>query len=138
MSDQMLFNVFFCCCCFIYCMFWWYVVFLHTKFFAFSFISPNLHFFRIAFPLCHYGSPLSVAECGSTVSKNAGVLLSPNYPHNYENNHECIYNIQVQAGKGINISASTFNLAQGDVLKVNIAYTPMPVCTSVQHSFSWF
>ncbi|XP_050987326.1 CUB and sushi domain-containing protein 3 isoform X1 [Labeo rohita] len=62
--------------------------------------------------------PRCVAECGSTVSKNAGVLLSPNYPRNYENNHECIYTIQVQAGKGINISASTFNLAQGDVLKL--------------------
>uniref|UniRef100_A0AAR2IVV0 CUB and Sushi multiple domains 3a n=1 Tax=Pygocentrus nattereri TaxID=42514 RepID=A0AAR2IVV0_PYGNA len=62
--------------------------------------------------------PRCVAECGSTVSQNAGVLLSPNYPLNYENNHECIYNIQVQTGKGINISASTFHLAQGDVLKV--------------------
>lgn len=58
------------------------------------------------------------AECGSTVSQNAGVLLSPNYPLNYENNHECIYNIQVQKGKGINITASSFRLAQGDVLKV--------------------
>lgn len=37
---------------------------------------------------------------------------------NYENNHECIYSIQVQAGKGINISARTFHLAQGDILKV--------------------
>lgn len=45
-------------------------------------------------------------------------MLSPNYPLNYENNHECIYSIQVQAGKGINISARTFHLAQGDVLKV--------------------
>ena len=27
--------------------------------------------------------------------------------------------IQVQAGKGINISARTFHLAQGDVLKVS-------------------
>uniref|UniRef100_A0A8B9KMC1 CUB and Sushi multiple domains 3a n=1 Tax=Astyanax mexicanus TaxID=7994 RepID=A0A8B9KMC1_ASTMX len=62
--------------------------------------------------------PRCVAECGSTVSQNSGVLLSPNYPLNYENNHECIYNIQVQTGKGINISASTFHLAQGDVLKV--------------------
>lgn len=44
--------------------------------------------------------------------------MSPNYPLNYENNHECIYSIQVQAGKGINISARTFHLAQGDVLKV--------------------
>ncbi|XP_035382269.1 CUB and sushi domain-containing protein 3 [Electrophorus electricus] len=62
--------------------------------------------------------PRCVAECGSTVSQNAGVLLSPNYPLSYENNHECIYNIQVQAGKGINITASSFHLAQGDVLKV--------------------
>ncbi|XP_076868457.1 CUB and sushi domain-containing protein 3 isoform X4 [Brachyhypopomus gauderio] len=62
--------------------------------------------------------PRCVAECGSTVSQNAGVLLSPNYPSNYENNHECIYNIQVQTGKGINITASSFHLAQGDVLKV--------------------
>uniref|UniRef100_A0A8B9EFD0 CUB and Sushi multiple domains 3 n=1 Tax=Anser cygnoides TaxID=8845 RepID=A0A8B9EFD0_ANSCY len=49
---------------------------------------------------------------------NEGILLSPNYPLNYENNHECIYSIQVQAGKGINISARTFHLAQGDVLKI--------------------
>lgn len=61
------------------------------------------------------------AECGSTVSQNAGILLSPNYPLNYENNHECIYNIQVQRGKGINITASSFRLAQGDILKVSRA-----------------
>lgn len=87
------------------------------------------------------------AECGSSVINNEGILLSPNYPMNYDNNHECIYSIQVtdshrpltfafcvnerhnfavikrcalqvQAGKGINISARTFHLAQGDILKV--------------------
>ncbi|KAI1243579.1 hypothetical protein IHE44_0001210 [Lamprotornis superbus] len=57
------------------------------------------------------------AECGASTTNNEGILLSPNYPLNYENNHECIYSIQVQAGKGINISARTFHLAQGDVLK---------------------
>lgn len=61
---------------------------------------------------------LSAAECGASATNNEGILLSPNYPLNYENNHECIYSIQVQAGKGINISARTFHLAQGDVLKV--------------------
>lgn len=85
----------------------------------------------------HYISPLCtlmfhgfifhlyVAECGSSVINNEGILLSPNYPMNYENNHECIYSIQVQAGKGINISARTFHLAQGDILKVfllNVTY----------------
>uniref|UniRef100_A0A4W6EIB6 CUB and Sushi multiple domains 3 n=1 Tax=Lates calcarifer TaxID=8187 RepID=A0A4W6EIB6_LATCA len=62
--------------------------------------------------------PRCVAECGSTVSNNEGVLLSPNYPINYDNSHECVYSIQVQKGKGINITASTFQLAQGDILKV--------------------
>lgn len=62
---------------------------------------------------------LSAAECGASATNNEGILLSPKYPLNYENNHECIYSIQVQAGKGINISARTFHLAQGDVLKVS-------------------
>uniref|UniRef100_A0A671XBF2 CUB and Sushi multiple domains 3 n=1 Tax=Sparus aurata TaxID=8175 RepID=A0A671XBF2_SPAAU len=62
--------------------------------------------------------PRCVAECGSTVSNNEGVLLSPNYPMNYDNSHECVYSIQVQTGKGINMTASTFQLAQGDILKV--------------------
>lgn len=61
---------------------------------------------------------LPAAECGSTVSNNEGVLLSPNYPMNYDNSHECVYSIQVQTGKGINITAGTFQLAQGDILKV--------------------
>lgn len=38
---------------------------------------------------------------------------------NYDNSHECVYSIQVQTGKGINITASTFQLAQGDIIKVN-------------------
>jgi len=36
----------------------------------------------------------------------------------YDNSHECVYSIHVQTGKGVNITASTFQLAQGDVLKV--------------------
>ncbi|MEQ2200593.1 CUB and sushi domain-containing protein 3, partial [Xenoophorus captivus] len=37
---------------------------------------------------------------------------------NYDNAHECVYSIQVQTGKGINITANTFQLAQGDILKL--------------------
>ncbi|CAB1321254.1 unnamed protein product, partial [Coregonus sp. 'balchen'] len=47
--------------------------------------------------------PRCVAECGSTVSNSEGVLLSPNYPLNYDNSHECVYSIQVETGKGINV-----------------------------------
>uniref|UniRef100_A0A670XTG9 CUB and Sushi multiple domains 3 n=1 Tax=Pseudonaja textilis TaxID=8673 RepID=A0A670XTG9_PSETE len=39
--------------------------------------------------------PRCVAECGASATTNEGILLSPNYPLNYDNNHECIYSIQV-------------------------------------------
>lgn len=79
----------------------------------------------------------SLAECGSSVINNEGILLSPNYPMNYENNHECIYSIQVQAGKGINISARTFHLAQGDILKVFLHVVSKEQCLilSLSHIF---
>uniref|UniRef100_A0A8C5NLT2 CUB and Sushi multiple domains 2 n=4 Tax=Passeriformes TaxID=9126 RepID=A0A8C5NLT2_JUNHY len=66
--------------------------------------------------------PRCVAECGSSVTGTQGVLLSPNYPLNYNNNHECIYSIQSQPGKGIQLKARTFELEAGDVLKVILAW----------------
>ncbi|MEE6484219.1 hypothetical protein FKM82_013795 [Ascaphus truei] len=62
--------------------------------------------------------PRCVAECGASVTGTQGVLLSPNYPVNYSNHHECIYSIQSQPGKGIQLRARTFQLHPGDVLKV--------------------
>lgn len=60
----------------------------------------------------------SLAECGATVSGNEGTLLSPNFPSNYDNNHECIYKIETEAGKGIHLRARTFQLHEGDIVKV--------------------
>ena len=60
----------------------------------------------------------SLAECGSSVTGMQGVLLSPNYPGYYSNNHECIYSIQTQPGKGIQLRARDFRLEEDDVLKV--------------------
>lgn len=59
-----------------------------------------------------------LAECGATSVGSQGVLLSPNYPANYDNNHECIYSIETERGKGIQITATTFQLHEGDFLKV--------------------
>uniref|UniRef100_A0AAY4CUY3 CUB and Sushi multiple domains 3a n=1 Tax=Denticeps clupeoides TaxID=299321 RepID=A0AAY4CUY3_9TELE len=77
---------------------------------------PMFRFFCVL--VCVFSLSPRLAECGSSVFNNEGILLSPNYPMNYDNNHECIYSIQVQAGKGINVSARTFHLAQGDILKI--------------------
>uniref|UniRef100_A0A669EUV2 CUB and Sushi multiple domains 2 n=1 Tax=Oreochromis niloticus TaxID=8128 RepID=A0A669EUV2_ORENI len=62
--------------------------------------------------------PRCVAECGSSVTGMQGVLLSPNYPGYYGNNHECIYSIQTQPGKGIQLRARDFRLEEDDILKV--------------------
>ncbi|CAB1312927.1 unnamed protein product [Coregonus sp. 'balchen'] len=58
------------------------------------------------------------AECGATTIGSEGVLLSPNYPSNYDNNHECIYRIETETGKGIRVTATNFQLHEGDYLKV--------------------
>ncbi|XP_005082661.1 CUB and sushi domain-containing protein 1 [Mesocricetus auratus] len=62
--------------------------------------------------------PRCVAECGASVKGNEGTLLSPNFPSNYDNNHECIYKIETEAGKGIHLRARAFQLFEGDTLKV--------------------
>ncbi|KAK9526222.1 hypothetical protein VZT92_014933 [Zoarces viviparus] len=62
--------------------------------------------------------PRCVAECGSSVTGMQGVLLSPNYPGYYGNNHECVYSIQTQPGKGIQLRARDFRLEEDDLLKV--------------------
>ncbi|XP_062852030.1 CUB and sushi domain-containing protein 1-like [Trichomycterus rosablanca] len=62
--------------------------------------------------------PRCVAECGASSEGSEGVLLSPNYPSSYDNNHECIYRIQTDNGKGIKLTAITFQLIDGDFLQV--------------------
>ncbi len=79
----------------------------------------------------------SLAECGSSVTGMQGVLLSPNYPGYYGNNHECIYSIQTQPGKGIQLRARDFRLEEDDMLKVRgsggVVHPPrVCVCVCVQ------
>lgn len=78
--------------------------------------SPLPSFSPVSLPPCSLSS--SLAECGSSVTGMQGVLLSPNYPGYYGNNHECIYSIQTQPGKGIQLRARDFRLEEDDMLRV--------------------
>lgn len=62
---------------------------------------------------------VALAECGASSLGPEGVLLSPNFPSNYDNNHECIYRITTEKGKGIRLKADSFSLHDGDYLKVH-------------------
>ncbi|XP_063329321.1 CUB and sushi domain-containing protein 1-like [Pelmatolapia mariae] len=61
--------------------------------------------------------PRCIAECGASSLGPEGVLLSPNFPSNYNNNHECIYRITTEKGKGIRLKTESFSLQDGDYLK---------------------
>nr|XP_032817255.1 CUB and sushi domain-containing protein 3-like isoform X3 [Petromyzon marinus] len=62
--------------------------------------------------------PRCVAECGTSLRGDDGVLLSPNYPLVYGNNHECVYDIAVAPGHGVQLAAVHFRLGRGDALTV--------------------
>uniref|UniRef100_A0A3P8W7T0 CUB and Sushi multiple domains 1 n=1 Tax=Cynoglossus semilaevis TaxID=244447 RepID=A0A3P8W7T0_CYNSE len=62
--------------------------------------------------------PRCIAECGASTVGPEGILLSPNFPSNYDNNHECIYSITTEKGKGIGLKPESFLLQDGDYLKV--------------------
>lgn len=76
---------------------------------ALLFLPVLLFFFLYSF---------AAAECGTTAQGSEGILLSPNFPSNYDNNHECIYSITTEKGKGIRLKADNFLLQDGDYLKV--------------------
>uniref|UniRef100_A0AAZ1X2C9 CUB and Sushi multiple domains 3a n=1 Tax=Oreochromis aureus TaxID=47969 RepID=A0AAZ1X2C9_OREAU len=50
-------------------------------------------------------------SCGASSLGPEGVLLSPNFPSNYSNNHECIYRITTEKGKGIRLKVGFFALS---------------------------
>jgi hypothetical protein len=75
-----------------------------------------------------------LAECGASVKGNEGTLLSPNFPSNYENNHECIYKIETEAGKGIHLQARSFQLFEGDTLKVQLSLSQVTPSSPLKES----
>lgn len=83
-------------------------------------------------PLVPTFSSLDVAECGASTVGPEGILLSPNFPSNYDNNHECIYSITTEKGKGIGLKPESFLLQDGDYLKVGVNAgnkESQPLCT---------
>lgn len=75
----------------------------------------------------------AAAECGASTLGPEGVLLSPNFPSSYDNNHECIYRITTEKGKGIRLKAESFSLQDGDYLKVCLVFLPLSLFVSYKH-----
>ena len=55
-------------------------------------------------------NPPVVGTCGGSFDDNQGSLASPNYPDNYDNNLRCVYVIEVEAARRVELTFADFSL----------------------------
>lgn len=59
-----------------------------------------------------YGILLLFLECGGLQKSVKGIITSPNYPNNYDNNMECLWIIEVPATHTINLAFVDVDIAK--------------------------
>jgi len=55
-------------------------------------------------------NPPVIGTCGGNFVGNQGSLASPNYPNDYDNNLRCVYVIEVEAGRRVELTFGDFSL----------------------------
>ena len=55
-------------------------------------------------------NPPVIGTCGGNFVENQGSLASPNYPNNYDDNLQCVYVIEVEAGRRVELTFVDFSL----------------------------
>ena len=68
--------------------------------------------FESDYSVAHNGFRLEwvVEGCGGKLTKSSGEFFSPNYPHTYPNAIECLWLIETELGKGIELKIEDFYL----------------------------
>ena len=57
-----------------------------------------------------------VAVCGGEISKETGILSSPNYPDYYKANKECVWKISVPDGYSVALKFQSFEVLLEDCI----------------------
>ena len=60
-----------------------------------------------------------IAVCGGEISKETGILSSPNYPDYYKANKECVWKISVPEGYSVALKFQSFEVE----ISYSIKYT---------------
>ncbi|XP_011674328.1 uncharacterized protein LOC586495 [Strongylocentrotus purpuratus] len=55
---------------------------------------------------------LEYADCGGTFSSPMGILVSPNYPDNYNNHADCSFTIQAPAGQTVTLTINDLDIEE--------------------------
>ena len=53
---------------------------------------------------------IETAVCGGEITKDSGMLSSPNYPDNYKGNKECIWKLAVPEGYSVALKFQSFEV----------------------------
>ena len=61
-------------------------------------------------------------SCGSTFTAPSGTITSPNYPDNYDNNRECIWQIITSPGSSIELRIDVFDVEHHEQCKKKLLY----------------
>ncbi|XP_030066662.1 seizure 6-like protein 2 [Microcaecilia unicolor] len=69
-------------------------------------------------PHWNESEPICKALCGGEISESSGVILSPNWPQNYEKGQDCVWGIHVQEDKRIQLEIEILNIRKSDSLTV--------------------
>ncbi|XP_054756505.2 blastula protease 10-like [Lytechinus pictus] len=83
-------------------------------------------------------NPPVVGTCGGSFDDNQGSLASPNYPNDYDNNLRCVYVIEVEADRRVELTFADFSLedqstCRWDALEIDLGdgvKVPMKMCGS--------
>lgn len=69
------------------------------KYFLFAVLSSSIHFI-----LCQNDTIPIFSECGGEINVARGVITSPNYPQNYNDNSRCTWTISDNEGSQVQVS----------------------------------
>ena len=57
-----------------------------------------------------------IAVCGGEISKETGILSSPNYPDYYKPNKECVWKISVPEGYSVALKFQSFEVESAPII----------------------
>ncbi|WAR06690.1 CUBN-like protein, partial [Mya arenaria] len=86
-------------------------------------------------PRMGFKAQYKIATCGGRLSGQSGLITSPNYPSNYDNNLECLWTVQGPVGHFLTFTFSAMNLPRSAncrpvLLQACGNQIPQPVMTS--------
>jgi len=74
---------------------------------------------------------VSLVRCGEMLSGPSGTITSPNYPNNYDDKRECIWQITTSPGTSVKLTVTVFDVEHHPQCKISYVGGVVAVCKTV-------